>query len=257
MSSSEDLFSVRGRRVLVTGGSGGIGLMLARGFAAAGAEVIVSSRDAEACEAAAAEIGGVAVPADVGTDAGVATLVEAVGDRWGGLEVLINNAGVAWGAPLDEYPVEAFDKQWRVNVRGAFALTQGLLAPLRASAREGALARVINIGSVDGMRVPFFDNFGYSATKAAVHMLTRHLAEALATDGITVNAIASGPFRSKMMRSVLDDERTGPEILARIPLGRLGASADVAGLAIFLASPAASWLTGAVIPLDGGLSLRS
>jgi NAD(P)-dependent dehydrogenase (short-subunit alcohol dehydrogenase family) len=259
MEQSEARFAVAGKRVVVTGGSRGIGLMIARGFVEEGAEVIVSSRNAETCEEVTAELGPrcAAVPADLGTDEGAATLIAAVDERWGELDVLVNNAGAVWAAPLDEYPVAAFDKLWQLNVRGVFALTQGLLPALRAAAEPEAPARVINIGSVDGLRVPFFDNYGYSATKAALHMLTRHLAAALAPDGVAVNAIAPGPFRSRMMEAVLDDEESGPEILAKIPFGRLGGEGDAAGLAIFLAGPASSWLTGAVIPLDGGLSLRS
>lgn len=258
MDSEAGRFSVAGKRVVVTGGSRGIGLMVARGFVEEGAEVVVASRDAAACEAAAAELGErcAAVPADLGSEEGTAALVAAVGERWGALDVLVNNAGAVWAAPLEEYPLAAFDKLWRVNVRGVFALTQGLLPALRAAATPDDPARVVNVGSIDGLRVPFFDNYAYSASKAAVHMLTRHLAADLAAEAIAVNAIAPGPFRSKMMAAVLDDERTGAEIRAKIPLGRLGAPADAAGMAIFLAGPAAAWVTGAVIPLDGGVSLR-
>lgn len=258
MAVAKQRFSVAGRTVVVTGGSRGIGAMLARGFVEADAEVIISARSVAACEETAADLSQIgpceAVPADLGTVEGVERLAAAVRRRWSKLDVLINNAGAAWGAPFEEYPLEALDKLWRINVKGVFALTQSLLPSLRQAASPEEPSRVINIGSVDGLRVPFFDNYGYSSTKAAVHMLTRHLASALATEQITVNAIAPGPFHSHMMASVLDDEETGAEILAKVPLGRLGAPEDVAGLAIFLAGPASAWMTGAVIPLDGGLS---
>jgi NAD(P)-dependent dehydrogenase (short-subunit alcohol dehydrogenase family) len=250
------LFAVEGKTVLVTGGTRGIGLMIARGFVEAGAEVLISSRKADACAAVAAELGCAAVPADLSTVEGVDGLAAAVRERWPRLDVLVNNAGAAWGAPLSEYPDAAFDKLWAVNVKGVFRLTVQLLPALRAAADPDDPARVINIGSVDGIRVPAVENYAYSASKAAVHMLTRTLAHQLVGEHITVNAIAPGPFDSKMMAFVLDDPAGREAVRSRVPLGRIGRPDDMAGAAIFLASRAGSYLTGAVLPVDGGITTR-
>ncbi|GLW08448.1 3-oxoacyl-ACP reductase [Microtetraspora sp. NBRC 13810] len=249
-----NLFSVEGKTVVVTGGSRGIGRMIAEGFVQAGAKVYISSRKAAEVEKTAAELGCVAVPADLSTPQGVAALHEAVSAAEDRLDVLVNNAGATWGAPLEDYPESAFDKLWGVNVKGVFFLTRRFLPLLRAAATPGDPARVINIGSIDGIRVPGLDSFAYSSTKAAVHMLTRHLAHRLAGESITVNAIAPGPFDSKMMAFALDDPATRDRIASDVPLGRIGRPEDMAGTAIFLASRAGSYLTGAVIPVDGGLS---
>jgi NAD(P)-dependent dehydrogenase (short-subunit alcohol dehydrogenase family) len=252
-------FSVADLTVLVTGGSRGIGLMMAQGFVAAGARVIISSRTADACRGASAalqQLGTcVALPADLSGDEGQAQLVAGVREHCDRVDVLINNAGAAWGSPIDSHPLEAFDKTWSVNVKAAFGITQKLLPELRAAASPQRPGRVINIGSVDGLRVPWLDNFSYSASKAGLHMLTRHMASRLASDHVTVNAIAPGPFRTKMMNAVLGDPGTSDEVLRRVPLGRLGEPRDIAGLALFLAGPSASWITGAVIPLDGGITV--
>ncbi|GAB3846154.1 glucose 1-dehydrogenase [Micromonospora andamanensis] len=254
----KDLFSVDGKTVLVTGGSRGIGLMIARGFVAAGAHVIISSRKAEVCEAVAKELAAhgrcEAIPADLGRDEGAQHLAAAVRDRVDKLDVLVNNAGATWGAPLESYPESAFDKLWAVNVKAVFRLTTALLPALRAAAGPDDPARVINIGSIDGIRVPMMEVYAYSATKAAVHMLTRSLAHQLAGEQITVNAIAPGPFESKMMAFALDDPGSRSAIEAQVPLGRIGRPEDMAGTAIYLASRAGAYLTGAVIPVDGGLT---
>ncbi|MBQ1026799.1 glucose 1-dehydrogenase [Micromonospora sp. C95] len=254
----KDLFSVDGKTVLVTGGSRGIGLMIARGFVAAGAHVIISSRKADVCEAVAKELAAYgrceAIPADLGRDEGAQQLATAVQDRVDKLDVLVNNAGATWGAPLESYPESAFDKLWAVNVKAVFRLTTALLPALRAAAGPDDPARVINIGSIDGIRVPMMEVYAYSATKAAVHMLTRSLAHQLAGEQITVNAIAPGPFESKMMAFALDDPGSRSAIEAQIPLGRIGRPEDMAGTAIYLASRAGAYLTGAVIPVDGGLT---
>ncbi|GIN02502.1 3-oxoacyl-ACP reductase [Planomonospora venezuelensis] len=239
---------------MVTGGSRGIGRMIAAGFVEAGATVYISSRKAAEVEKTAAELGCVAVPADLSTAEGVAALVEAVSAREDRLDVLVNNAGATWGAPLEEYPEHAFDKLWGVNVKGVFYLTQRFLPLLRAAASAESPARVINIGSVDGIRVPALETYAYSTTKAAVHMLTRQLAHRLAAESITVNAIAPGPFESKMMAFALDDPGTRDAIAASVPLGRIGSPEDMAGAAIYLASRAGAYLTGAVIPVDGGIT---
>jgi NAD(P)-dependent dehydrogenase (short-subunit alcohol dehydrogenase family) len=248
------LFSVEGKTVLVTGGTRGIGLMIARGFVEAGAKVVVSSRKADACAAVAAELSCAAIPADLSTVEGADELAATVRSRYERLDVLVNNAGATWGAPLESYPDDAFDKLWAVNVKAVFRLTAALLPALRAAASPDDPARVVNIGSVDGVRVPAMEVYAYSATKAAVHMLTRSLAHQLAPEHITVNAIAPGPFDSKMMAFVLDDPDGRAAVQARVPLGRIGRPDDMAGTAIFLASRAGSYLTGALIPVDGGIT---
>ncbi|WP_433348736.1 SDR family oxidoreductase [Micromonospora sp. CA-111912] len=253
-----DLFSVEGKKVLVTGGSRGIGLMIARGFVRAGADVIISSRKADVCEAVAEELSAegrcAAIPADLGHDAGAEGLAAAVQERVDRLDVLVNNAGATWGAPLESYPESAFDKLWAVNVKAVFRLTTALLPALRAAATDDDPARVINIGSIDGIRVPSMEVYAYSATKAAVHMLTRGLAHQLAGERITVNAIAPGPFESKMMAFALQDPAARAAIEQQVPLGRIGRPEDMAGTAIYLSSRAGAYLTGAVIPVDGGIT---
>ncbi|MFI6272457.1 glucose 1-dehydrogenase [Micromonospora zamorensis] len=252
------LFSVEGKTVLVTGGSRGIGLMIAQGFVRAGAHVIISSRKADVCEAVAKELSAEgrceAIPADLGDDSGAEALAAAVRERVGRLDVLVNNAGATWGAPLEGYPEAAFDKLWAVNVKAVFRLTTALLPALRAAASADDPARVINIGSIDGIRVPWMEVYAYSATKAAVHMLTRSLAHQLASEQITVNAIAPGPFESKMMAFALDDPESRAAIEQQVPLGRIGRPEDMAGTAIYLSSRAGAYLTGAVIPVDGGIT---
>jgi NAD(P)-dependent dehydrogenase (short-subunit alcohol dehydrogenase family) len=253
----DELFDVSGKTALVTGGSRGIGLMIARGLVRAGARVIVSSRKAPDVEAAAAELAKAgdctAIVADVSSPDGAAELARATQERFPALHILVNNAGAVWGAPLEEFPPSGWDKVLHTNVDGIFHLTVALLGALRAAASAEDPARVINIGSIDGLRAPSVDNYSYSASKAAVHMLTRHLAKRLAGEQITVNAIAPGPFESKMM-SILQDPAARAAIEAEVPLGRIGRPDDVAGLALLLASRAGSYMTGTVIPLDGGIT---
>ncbi|MEO3872392.1 SDR family oxidoreductase [Nonomuraea sp. B12E4] len=245
------LFSVEGKTVVVTGGSRGIGRMIAAGFVAAGATVHISARKTAEVEKTAAELGCFGVPADLSTPEGVERLVAAVD---GPLHVLVNNAGATWGAPLEDYPESAFDKLWNINVKGVFYLTQKFLPQLREAATADDPARVINVGSVDGIRVPALPTYAYSSTKSAVHMLTRHLARHLAPEHVTVNAIAPGPFDSKMMAFALDDPATRQSVASSVPLGRIGRPDDMAGAAIFLSSRAGAYLTGAVIPVDGGIT---
>ena len=253
------LFSVAGKVVHVTGGSRGIGLMIARGFVAAGARVYITARKAAACDAAAAELSQLgecaSIPGDLSTGEGVAEVARRLLEREPALHVLVNNAGATWGVPLEEYPEAAFDKVLDVNVKGVFLLTQALLPALRAAATPDDPARVINVGSVEGTVAPEIENYAYPASKAAVHMLTRHLGRRLAREAITVNALAPGPFDSKMMSFVLDDPEGRKAVAEHVPLGRIGRPDDVAGAAIFLASRAGSYLTGAVVPVDGGLSI--
>jgi NAD(P)-dependent dehydrogenase (short-subunit alcohol dehydrogenase family) len=247
------LFDLTGKTALVTGGTRGIGLMIARGLLDAGASVTISSRDAEACERARAELAEhgpvTAVPADLSTEAECLRLAATVE---GPLHVLVNNAGATWGAPLMEFPESAWDKVLNLNLKSPFFLTRALLARLEEAASDDDPARVINIGSIDGLRVPALPTYSYSSSKAAVHMLTKVLAKELGPKRITVNAIAPGPFESKMMAATLD--AFGDAIAASAPLGRIGRPDDMAGAAVFLASRAGSYVTGAVLPVDGGIA---
>jgi NAD(P)-dependent dehydrogenase (short-subunit alcohol dehydrogenase family) len=252
------LFDVSGKTALVTGGSRGIGLMIARGLVQAGARVVISSRKLADLEAAARELTEYgdcqAIPGDVSTPEGAAALADDVRARFPTLDILVNNAGANWGAPLEEFPASGWDRAMHANVEGVFHLTIGLLPALRGAADAEDPARVINIGSIDGIRAPSMENYSYSASKAAVHMLTRHLAKRLASEHITVNAIAPGPFESKMMAFLLDVPESREMVEQGVPLGRIGRPDDVAGLTLFLASRAGAYMTGAVIPLDGGIT---
>jgi NAD(P)-dependent dehydrogenase (short-subunit alcohol dehydrogenase family) len=252
------LFSIENKVAVVTGGSRGIGLMIARGFVAAGAKVYISSRKAEVCDSVAAELARegqcFSIPADLGTEAGCRHLAAELAAREERLHILVNNAGANWGAPLAEYPDDAFDKVLALNVKGVFHLTRFLVPMLAKAASDDDPARVINIGSIDGLQAPTLESYAYSASKAAVHHMTRVLAHRLAAQRITVNAIAPGPFESKMMAETLG--RFGDQIRASCPLGRIGRPEDMAGTAIYLASRAASYVTGTVLPVDGGISTR-
>jgi NAD(P)-dependent dehydrogenase (short-subunit alcohol dehydrogenase family) len=250
-----DVFSVAGKTVLVTGGSRGIGYMIAEGYLRSGAEVIISSRKPDICEQARTELsefGPVhAITADISDDAQCRSLIDQVERLTDKLDVMVNNAGATWGAPFDEFPDNAWDRVLGVNVKAPFTLAR-LARPLleRASTPESP-ARIINIGSIDGLVVPSFTNYSYSASKAAVHHLTRHLAAHLAPK-ILVNTIAPGPFPTKMMAGAL--EVVGDELRAASPVGRLGEADDIAAAAIYLSSRATNFVTGALIPVDGGLS---
>jgi len=252
----KDLFSVQGKVAVVTGGSRGIGRMIAQGFVEAGAKVYISARKREACEQTAAELSKigtcVAITADLSIESGAKALAAAVAAQESHLDILVNNAGANWGAPLGEYPDSAWDKVLGTNVKGPFFLTRELLPLLEKASRPGDPARVINIGSIDGIQVPLLETYAYSASKAAVHHLTRVLARALAPRGITVNAVAPGPFESKMMEKTLDQFRDA--IVSACPLGRIGEPEDMAGIAIYLASRAGAYVTGAIIPVDGGIA---
>ena len=252
----QNLFSIAGKTALVTGGSRGIGLMIARGFVEAGAKVYISSRKADVCDRVAAELARagtcISLPADVSTEAGARGLADAVATREQALDILVNNAGANWGAPLAEYPDSAWDKVLALNVKSVFHLSRLLLPLLERAARPGDPARIINVGSIDGLHVPVLETYAYSASKAAVHHMTRALARRLAPHGVTVNAVAPGPFESKMMAETL--QRFRDAIVASCPLGRIGEPEDMAGVAIYLASRAGAYLTGAVIPVDGGIS---
>ncbi len=248
------LFDIAGKKALVTGGSRGIGLMIARGFVEAGATVYISSRKKEVCDEVAAELGPncVSMPADLSRSDEITRLADELRAQTDRLDVLVNNAGATWGAPLAEYPESAFDKVLTLNVTAPFLLTQALVPLLEVAATADDPARIINIGSIDGIQVPLMETYAYSSSKAAIHQLTRHLARQLGRSNITVNAVAPGPFESKMMAETL--KNFGDSIARSSPLGRIGRPDDMAGVAIFLASRAGSYVTGAVIPVDGGIA---
>ncbi len=251
-----DLFNVAGKVALVTGGSRGIGEMIAEGYVANGVKTYISARKAEACEATAerlSEIGEcVSIPSDLSTLDCIKALADAINDREKQLDILVHNAGAAWGAPLEEYPESGWDKVMDINVKSPFFLSQALLPLLEKSASADDPARIISIGSVDGINVNRLPNYAYGPSKAAVHHLARTLAAHLADRNITSNAIAPGPFPSKMTAGVL--KKYGKQIRSGVPLKRIGEPADMAGAAIFLASKAASYITGIVLPVDGGIT---
>lgn len=253
-----DLFSVTGKVALVTGGSRGIGLMIARAYVENGVKVYISARKTAVCQQTAAELSQIgtciAIPADLSTADGRATLVNEIKAEESKLDILVNNAGAAWGAPLADFPEAGYDKTMDINLKALFMLTRDLLPLLKESGKADQPARVINIGSIDGLRVPSMNNFPYAASKAAVHHLTRVLAVELGPQHITVNAIAPGLFESKMTAWMLDNFQA--EIEAACPLGRIGSPEDMAGVALYLASRAGAYVNGAVIPVDGGTWLR-
>ncbi|MDX5329939.1 MAG: SDR family oxidoreductase [Caulobacteraceae bacterium] len=250
----KNLFSVEGKVVLITGGSRGIGEMIARGYVENGAKVYISSRKAEVCDRVAEELSEygtcISLPFDLGGMDGIEGLANAVKERESRLDVLVNNAGATWGAPIDEYPEDGWDKTVDLNVKSIFFLTQKLLPLLRAAASADEPARVINIASVNGIEPPGLETYAYSTSKAGCIMLTRHLAKRLAPEHILVNAIAPGPFPSKMMAATL--AQAGDAIAKNNPRGRIGQPEDIAGVAIFLGSRASAYTTGATIPCDGG-----
>jgi NAD(P)-dependent dehydrogenase (short-subunit alcohol dehydrogenase family) len=257
MGIIDELFGVAGKRVLVTGGSRGIGQSMAEALVKAGARVYICSRDAAACETVAQELRRhghcVALPADLSSTQGRRGLAEQFGRHETAMDVLVNNAGALWSAPLAEYPETGWDKVFDLNVKGVFFLIQALLPVLEAAATAENPARIINVGSINALRIPNHETYAYTASKAALHNLTRHLASQLAPRHITANVIAPGLFPSKMLAATI--EKKGLEATAEpIPLKRLTAPSDMAGAAIFLASKAGSYLTGAVLPVDGGFA---
>jgi 2-deoxy-D-gluconate 3-dehydrogenase len=262
----QKLFSIQDKIALVTGGSRGIGEMIAAGFLANGAKVYISSRKVDVCEATATrlvrEFGGecISLPANLADMNGIDTLAAELARREDRLDILVNNAGVSWGAPLDEFPENGWDKVMDTNVKGVFFLTQRLLPLLESGATAEEPARVINIGSVDGIKTPIFDNFSYGPSKAAIHHLTRVLAAHLVKRNVIVNAIAPGPFPTWMLSTGVgtggDVEGTDwNEVGSRNPRGRVGTPEDIAGLAIFLSSRAGAFTVGDVITCDGGTLL--
>jgi 2-deoxy-D-gluconate 3-dehydrogenase len=259
----DDLFSIKGKTALVTGGSRGIGEMIAAGFLAHGAKVYISSRKADACAATAKRLsqayGGecIALPADLSQFAGVESLAQRLAERESRLDILVNNAGAAWGAPLEQFPEAGWDKVMDTNVKGVFFLTQKVLPLLRQAAGGGSPARVINIGSIDGLKSAAFDTFSYGASKAAVHHLTRFMAAHLTKERILFNAIAPGPFPTWMLSTGVGfggktEDADWGSVGKRNPSGRVGTPQDIAGLAIFLCSRAGEYVVGQTIACDGG-----
>ena len=252
----EHLFGLSGKTALVTGGTRGIGMMIARGLLQAGARVVISSRKADACEQAVAvlsEFGEVrAVAADLSQQEECKRLAADVLSHTDSLDILVNNAGATWGEPLETFPAAAWDRVLDLNVKSPFWMVQELLPALRKAGTQDDPARIINIGSIDGIHVSPMTTYSYSTSKAAIHQLTRVLAKELGPQHITVNAVAPGPFPSKMMAATL--EAFGEAIAASAPMRRIGRDDDMAGIAIFLASRAGSYLNGAVIPVDGGIA---
>ena len=257
MLDTQHLFGLDGKTALVTGGSRGIGRMMAQGLLQAGARVYITARSADVCQETARELGEFgsceALPADINDKDQRQALVSRIRKSEGKLDILINNAGTAWGDSYENYAVEAFDKVLQLNVAAVFAMTRDITPLLEGAASEDEPARVINIGSMDGLHIPTVHGVGtyaYTASKAAVHHLTRHLAVELGPRHITVNAIAPGFFPSKMTDKIF--EHFGEQIKRNSLLGRVGKPEDIAGLAVCLSSRAGAYIHGAVIPVDGG-----
>lgn len=251
------LFDIKGKTALVTGGSGGIGYMIATGLLDAGCRVFICSRKQADIEAAAARLAdkGDVVPfaADLSTEHGIAAAAERVGGA-GPLHILVNNAGATWGAPIDQFPRAGFEKILNLNLLAPFELTKALLPALRAGASREDPARVINIASVDGLKVPQWESYPYSATKSGIIHMSRHLGKFLAGDHISVNCIAPGFFPSRMTASVVDLGDEEAMVRAGSPLGgRVGTAEDIAGAVIYLSSRAGAWLSGVTIPVAGGV----
>ncbi len=255
----KNLFSLEGRTALVTGGSRGIGKMIATGFLEYGAKVYISARKAEACNATAEELsanGGtcISLPQDLSTVAGCAALAEEFQRREHRLDILINNAGAAWAAGFDEFPEHGWDKVMNLNVKSPFFLTQALHGALKAGASDARPSKVINIASIDGIRLNPLETYSYHASKAALIYLTRRMAATLVADRILVTAIAPGPFASEMNRAARDQADV---VSARTPLRRIGRDEDMAGAAIYLASRAGDYVVGETIAVDGGIAFAN
>ena len=254
----ENLFSLKGRVALVTGGSRGIGRMITQGFLESGAKVYISSRKADACNATAAELSKfgecISIPQDISTVAGCKALAGEITKREGKLDILVNNAGAAWGADFDEFPEHGWDKVMNLNVKSPFFLTQALHGALKKAASAEKPAKVINICSIDGIKLNPMETYSYHASKSALLYLTKRMAARLVRDKIVVTAIAPGPFASEMNRAARDHAEA---VAAHTPLRRIGRDEDMAGAAIFLASKAGDYVCGDSIAVDGGIAYAS
>lgn len=252
----EHLFGVRGKVALITGGTRGIGLMIAEGLVRCGAKVYVASRKVDACKAAEAKLKEhgkcTAIPSDISTVEGCQSLAAEISSRESMLHILVNNAGLTWSGKIDEFSEKAWDRVMDLDAKSPFFLTQALLTQLRAAARPEARASVVNISSVNGIRPSGLQNYSYVAAKAGLQGLSAQMARDLNSDNINVNVIAPGPFKSKMTAPLYATEEIEKEVMGHFTMGRWGAMEDVAGLTIFLSSKAGSFLTGVVIPCDGG-----
>ncbi|QHQ33720.1 SDR family oxidoreductase [Algicella marina] len=264
MTAWQDLFSVSGKTALVTGGATGIGRMVAEALANGGAHVLIASRKGDTCERVATEImatspsGSVeGFAGDVGSEASIATLCDDVAARCDRLDILVNNAGISWGEPLTTFPHAQWERVFNINVAGLFTLTRSLLPHLQAAATEQDPARILNIGSVMGT-VPVAEGaYSYTMSKAAVHHLTKVFAAEFAGRHITVNALAPGPFPSRMTAFATGTDKGAAQVAANVPLGRLGTAEDIAGAALYLTSRAGAYVSGAILPVDGGMSVAT
>ena len=264
MDYLEKLFSVEGKIALVTGGASGIGRMIATALVEAGARVLIASRKGDACEAVARELNKTAgkgsaegFAADLSSEEGINALCSEVKGRTDALHILVNNSGATWGSPLDEFPHAAWGKIMDLNVAAMFTLTRNLLPLMENAAKGGDPARVINLGSVMGT-IPLADGaYSYAVSKGAVHHLTQILANEFAAKRITVNAFAPGPFQSRMTAFATSSEEGVAAVSAINPLGRIGAPSDIAGATLFLCGSGGSYVTGAILPLDGGISVST
>ena len=252
----EHLFGVRGKVALVTGGTRGIGLMIAEGLVRCGARVYVASRKQDACMAAERALGVhghcEAIAADLGSVAGCRALADAIAAREQRLDLLVNNAGLTWNQPLDEFPEKGWDRVMDLDVKGPFFLIQRLLPLLRAAASQEQRAVIVNVSSVNALKPSALSNYSYVAAKAGLNQLSAQLARDLMDDGINVNVIAPGPFKSKMTAPLYATEQKEREVRESFPMRRWGALEDAAGLTVFFASRAGSYLSGVVVPCDGG-----
>ena len=251
------LFDVAGKIAVVTGGSSGIGAMMARGLLENGAKVYITARKAERLMAMADELSEfgecIAIPSDMSSVEGIASFVAEISKHESKVDILINNAGAAWSAPIEDFPEKGWDKVMDINIKSVFFAIQKFLPLLKAAGNTDKPARVINIASINGLRNSGMTTYSYTASKSGVILLTEHLATDLASQGINVNAIAPGFFPSNMTKYVVENDDRTEEALSKIPRGRMGKPEDIAGTAIFLCSPASSWITGETIVLDGGM----